>query len=171
MKDIPNLDFVRSVAVISVVVEHTLLVMGVKQVGPFAIDNLGVLGVMVFYVLTSLVLMWSLERRPHTLDFYIRRWFRIYPLALATVILALLFHAPTGGNAQHFFSYPHPRLKDIASQMTLLPLFVPTSALLVGPMWSLTYEVEMYALLPVIFFFVRRNFSLWPLLLLWDWWH
>jgi peptidoglycan/LPS O-acetylase OafA/YrhL len=167
MKDLPNLDFVRSVAVISVVAEHTLLVLGIKQVGPFPIEYMGVLGVMVFYVLTALVLMWSLERRPHTLDFYIRRWFRIYPLALASVAAALLFHAPTGGNPQHFFSYTHPHLKDVASQFALLPLFVPVSPLLVGPMWSLTYEVQMYALLPVIFFFVRRNFSLWPLFVIW----
>jgi peptidoglycan/LPS O-acetylase OafA/YrhL len=34
-------------------------------------------------------------------------------------------------------------------------------------MWTLTYEMQMYVLLPVIFFFVRRNFSLWPLLMLW----
>jgi peptidoglycan/LPS O-acetylase OafA/YrhL len=168
MKDIPNLDFVRSIAVISVVVEHTLLAMGIQKVGPFRIENLGVLGVMVFFVLTALVLMWSLERRPHTLDFYIRRWFRIYPLSLVVVAAALLFHAPTGGNAEHFFMYTRPHLKDLASQFSLLPLFLPISPLLVGPMWTLSYEVEMYVLLPVIFFFVRRNFSLWPLLVLWS---
>jgi peptidoglycan/LPS O-acetylase OafA/YrhL len=167
MKDIPNLDFVRSIAVISVVLEHTILAVGIKQVGPFPVDYLGYLGVMVFFVLTALVLMWSLERRPHTLDFYIRRWFRIYPLALVVVATALLFHPPGAGSPQHFFQYSGPPFKDLANQVTLLPLFVTTSPLLVGPMWSLTYEVEMYLLLPVLFFFVRRNFSLWPLLLLW----
>jgi len=92
----PNLDFVRSIAVVSVVVEHTLLALGITQVGPFPIPYLGVLGVMVFFVLTSLVLMWSLERKPHTLDFYIRRWFRIFPLAIAVIVITLLTHAQVG---------------------------------------------------------------------------
>jgi peptidoglycan/LPS O-acetylase OafA/YrhL len=85
IRDLPNLDLVRSMAVISVVVEHTLLSLGILKIGPFPIKYLGVMGVMVFFVLTTLVLMWSLERKPHTLDFYIRRVFRIYPLALAAI--------------------------------------------------------------------------------------
>ena len=43
-----------------------------------------------FFVHTALVLMWSLDRRPHILDFYIRRIFRIYPLAIFAVLCALL---------------------------------------------------------------------------------
>jgi peptidoglycan/LPS O-acetylase OafA/YrhL len=168
MKDIPNLDFIRSIAVVSVVLEHTLLAMGIQKVGPFPIAPLGVLGVMVFFVLTALVLMWSLERRPHTLDFYIRRWFRIYPLALVVIAAAFVFHAPTGGSPTQFFMYTHPHIKDLANQSALLPLFLPASPLLVGPMWTLSYEVEMYVLLPVVFFFVRRNFSLWPLFVVWS---
>ena len=33
--------------------------------------------------------------------------------------------------------------------------------------WSLPYEVEMYLVLPLLFFFVRRNLTLWPLLVFW----
>jgi peptidoglycan/LPS O-acetylase OafA/YrhL len=164
MRDMPNLDFVRSVAVITVVLEHILLAFGFLQAGPYSMAYLGVLGVMVFFVLTSLVLMWSLERRPHTLDFYIRRWFRIYPLALAVIAVAFLFHAPTGGSPDAIFQYSDPSLHDLLMQSSLLQ---PADSLLVGVMWTLPYEVEMYLLLPVIFFFVRKNFSLWPLLVLW----
>ncbi|HEY0306792.1 MAG TPA: acyltransferase, partial [Acidobacteriaceae bacterium] len=165
MRDMPNLDFVRSVAVITVVMEHILLAFGIVQVGPYPLAYLGVLGVMVFFVLTSLVLMWSLERRPHTLDFYIRRWFRIYPLAIAMIGIAVLFHAPVGiGTADAFFQYADPSLKDILIQMSLLQ---PADSLAIGVMWTLPYEVGMYLLLPAIFFFVRKNFSLWPLFVLW----
>jgi peptidoglycan/LPS O-acetylase OafA/YrhL len=156
----PNLDFVRSVAVITVVVEHTLMVMGINNFGPYPIPYLGVLGVLVFFVLTALVLMWSLERRPHTLDFYIRRWFRIYPLAWAVIVVALVFHTPTGPG----FVYTHPGIKEVLLEATLLR---DSGRDLVGVMWSLPYEVQMYLLLPMAFFFVRKNFSLWPLLLLW----
>ena len=163
----PNLDFVRSIAVISVVVEHTLLALGIQQIGPFPIQYLGVLGVLVFFVLTSLVLMWSLERKPHTLDFYIRRWFRIYPLALVVIAVALLTHAPTAGTPTDFFMWVHPNLKELVIQGSLLPLSARTSPDILGVMWTLTYEVQMYILLPVVFFFVRRNFSLWPMFLIW----
>jgi peptidoglycan/LPS O-acetylase OafA/YrhL len=38
---------------------------------------------------------------------------------------------------------------------------------IVGVLWSLPYEVEMYILLPFLFFFLRKNFAVWPLFLLW----
>jgi len=164
MRDMPNLDFVRSLAVISVVLEHTLLAMGVEHVRGFDIQYLGVLGVLVFFVLTSLVLMWSLERKPHTLDFYVRRFFRLYPLAWAAIAIALLFHAPTAGTPEEMFRYAHPTLKQVAFQMSLLQ---PAPHMLLTVMWSLPYEVEMYVLLPALFYFVRQNFSLWPLLAIW----
>ena len=160
MRDMPNLDFVRSVAVITVVVEHTLLALGNQTIGPYRTQYMGVLGVLVFFVLTSLVLMWSLERKPHTLDFYIRRWFRIYPLAWAVIAIAFLFHSPT----QVFFKAAHPNLKELLFQASLMRM---SGAELLGVMWTLQYEVEMYILLPVLFFFVRKNFALWPLLVLW----
>ena len=164
MQDTANLNFVRSVAVISVVVEHTLLALKIYRVGHYEIQELGVLGVLVFFVLTSLVLMWSLERKPHTLDFYIRRFFRIYPLAWAVILTAYVFHAPTGGSAYAFFLYSNPNWKQLIYQSSL---FTPGHRQLVSVMWTLPYEVDMYLLLPAVFFFVQRNFSLWPLLLIW----
>jgi peptidoglycan/LPS O-acetylase OafA/YrhL len=167
IRDLPNLDFVRSVAVISVVVEHTLLSMGIVKVGPFPIPYLGVMGVMIFFVLTTLVLMWSLERKPHTLDFYIRRVFRIYPLALAAIFLTVLFHAPVSGSTHEYFYYSHPGPMAILKQSTLVPNMITGDLPVVGVLWSLPYEVEMYLLLPALFFFLRKNFVVWPLLLIW----
>ncbi len=167
IRDLPNLDFVRSVAVISVVVEHTLMSLGMLKVGPFPIPFLGIMGVMVFFVLTTLVLMWSLERKPHTLDFYIRRVFRIYPLALATIAVVLLFHAPVAGSEHEFFRYAHPSLRTIWGQLTLVPNLISGDLPIMGVMWSLPYELEMYVLLPALFFYLRKNFAVWPLLLIW----
>jgi peptidoglycan/LPS O-acetylase OafA/YrhL len=102
------------VAVISVVVEHTLRSLGVLRLGP--VPYLGVTGVMVFFVHTTLVLMWSLERKPNTLDFYIRRVFRIYPLALLAIAIVMIFHAPVAGTAYQPFHYADPRWRDVAAQ-------------------------------------------------------
>jgi peptidoglycan/LPS O-acetylase OafA/YrhL len=38
---------------------------------------------------------------------------------------------------------------------------------ILGVMWTLPLEVDMYFLLPFLFFFVRQNSRLWPLVFLW----
>ena len=167
MRDLPNLDFLRAVAVLSVVAEHILLAYGVQRLGYWPIRWMGVVGVFLFFVHTSLVLMWSLERKPHTLDFYIRRAFRIYPLAIAAILITILFHAPVAGSATAYFHFaPPPSLGNLLGSLLLIPNLMgnyqPVSVL-----WSLPYEVDMYVCLPLLFFFLQRNLSLPPLLLFW----
>jgi peptidoglycan/LPS O-acetylase OafA/YrhL len=168
MRDLPNLDFVRSVAVISVVVEHTLLALGIRRLGPFPIQYLGVMGVMVFFVLTTLVLMWSLERKPHMLDFYIRRIFRIYPLAAAAIGMAVVLHVTMPDLPQSMFDFGNFFPRNILSQFTLLSTNMGFRyAPIIGALWSLPYELEMYVLLPALFFLLRKNFAIWPLVMFW----
>src|SRR5918996_4625319 len=85
-----NLDMLRSVAVLLVFGSHLLVAFGLPWQGT-VIGDLGHLGVMAFFVHTSLVLMMSLARLqegPGSIvgRFYIRRAFRIYPLAIVTVL-------------------------------------------------------------------------------------
>ncbi len=149
------------------VVEHVLLAYQIQKIGYWQIAWMGVVGVFIFFVHTSLVLMWSLERKPHTLDFYIRRIFRIYPLVLFAIAITLIFRAPVDGTPVSFFHYASPpTYKDVVFAGLLLPN-LHGNYLPVGVMWSLPYEVQMYLGLPLLFFFVRRNFSLWPLLVFW----
>ena len=167
MRDLPNLDLLRACAVISVVAEHTLLAYGIERIGYWRIAWVGVMGVLLFFIHTSLVLMWSLERRPHTLEFYLRRAFRIYPLAIAAVLVTLAFHAPVAGLPGAYFHFEPPRgVLHLMASLLLIPNLIggyqPISVL-----WSLPYEVQMYLGLPLVFFFLQRNLSLWPLLLFW----
>jgi peptidoglycan/LPS O-acetylase OafA/YrhL len=167
MRDIPNLDFLRACAVLSVVVEHTLCAYNIHWIGYWEIRWMGVVGVFLFFVHTSLVLMWSLERKPHTLDFYIRRIFRLYPLALTVLTITLLFHAPVSSTLTDFFRFQPPKGPlDVVGAALLVPNIIGGYTP-VGVMWTLPYEIEMYVCLPVIFFFVRSNFNRWTLLLLW----
>jgi len=79
-----NLDALRCTAVLLVLFAHLLMVLGHLDV-PVS-KNLGVrdlaqLGVLMFFIHTSLVLMMSLQRLgpcKATARFYIRRAFRIY---------------------------------------------------------------------------------------------
>jgi len=164
----PNLDLLRSIAVLLVVVEHTLIAMHLLRIGNWNIAWVGVVGVFMFFVHTSLVLMWSLERKPHIVDFYIRRIFRIYPLAIVAILAIVLFHIPTlqGPNGDTF--YRAPGIKNLISNLLLLQnMFWGVGGNILGVMWTLPLEIDMYFLLPFLFFFLRRNFVLWPLILLW----
>ena len=167
MRDLPNLDLLRACAVISVVAEHTLLAFGIQKLGSWQVRWMGIVGVLLFFLHTSLVLMWSLERRPQTLDFYIRRLFRIYPLAVLAIVATLVFHAPVAGRTDAYFLYASPpSFGALMAEFLLVPnLFRGYGAMSV--LWSLPFEVEMYVCLPALFFFVQRNLRLWPLLLFW----
>lgn len=167
MRDLPNLDLLRTLAVLSVVAEHTLLAYRVDRLGPLQVPWLGVVGVFLFFIHTSLVLLWSLERRPHTLDFYIRRIFRIYPLAITAAVITLALHAPVCGSPTAYFHFQAPSSRStLLGALLLIPNLIG-NYLPMSVMWSLPYEVEMYVCLPLLFFFLQRNLSLWPLLLFW----
>jgi peptidoglycan/LPS O-acetylase OafA/YrhL len=161
-----NLDLMRSFAILLVILDHILLAQKIMHVGHWQPAWVGVVGVYFFFVHTCLVLMWSLERKPHTLDFYIRRAFRIYPLVFIALTATVLFRAPVGGTPADFFAYAHPGLHAILSNSFLLQN-VTGGGNIESVLWSLPLEVDMYVLLPVLFFFVRRNFSLWPLIVFW----
>jgi peptidoglycan/LPS O-acetylase OafA/YrhL len=161
-KDLPNLDVLRSVAVLTVLVGHIYGALSTRHYGTFY----GAFAVGLFFVHTALVLMWSLERRPNTLDFYVRRIARIYPLAILVLLIAAVIHAKV--NAFHddgsFFLYTAPTLKQLLAHVLLIQNFF-SGNFIVYPMWSLPIEVQMYVMLPVLFFFLRKNMVLWPLLI------
>ncbi len=154
-----NLDLLRALAVILIVVEHTLLSKGIPQWHGWQIESVGQFGINLFTVHSALVLMGSLERRPDTLDFYIRRVFRLYPLAVLLILFTVLTHARVGP--------PHFRFKDVVSNCLLTQeLFGLVS--IDGVMWALPPEVYLCLLLPCCFFFVRAEQArLWPLLVFW----
>jgi peptidoglycan/LPS O-acetylase OafA/YrhL len=106
-----------------------------------------------------------MERRPHVLDFYLRRIFRIYPLATAAILITIAFHAPVSGAGGTFFTAAHLTVKVIAANLALMQNLFNASPI-ESVMWTLPLEVQMYIVLPALFFFVQRNFTYWPLLTL-----
>jgi peptidoglycan/LPS O-acetylase OafA/YrhL len=110
--------------------------------------------VLMFFIHTSLVLMMSLDRLGPTnlvRRFYVRRVFRIYPLAIAAIMAALFFRIPP-----HFEpSYEVQPISVIAQNILLIQnLF--KSPEIVGPMWTLPLEMQMYLALPFIYLAARR---------------
>ena len=148
----------RSLAVLCVVAAHTIDFLGHPRVAGWS----GITGVCFFFVHTSLVLMFSLERDPSVGSFYLRRAFRIYPLWLVMVGIITVFRLP---QFPPTFTYAHPGVLGLLSNVTLTFNLAHRQEI-VGAGWTLPIEVDMYLFLPVLFFFVRQVKQLWPLLVL-----
>jgi peptidoglycan/LPS O-acetylase OafA/YrhL len=167
-----NLDMLRSLAVLSVVAQHLWhqcvnfhlcsYDAGVNQ----RLHNLSFTGVMFFFVHTCLVLMLSMDRmqaRHRGRDFLIRRAFRIYPLCWATILLALA----SGLTDQPGGNFHNLGWRGVAANLLLAQNMLRSFPSVVGPLWSLPWEVQMYIVLPAFFVFLKRFDRLSAVLALW----
>jgi len=162
-----NLDFLRSMAVLMVMFDHLCRHYHLDRLGRVSVADVGIFGVLVFFVHTSLVLMYSMERSALSgfalvKNFYVRRFFRIYPLSVLTVLAAVALHLHATGRGIDFG--PRPGFLELISNLLLIQNLT-FSASIVGPLWTLPLEVQMYLLLPFLFLWKKRSFL--RLLLLW----
>jgi len=168
-----NLDFLRAFAVLLVFFGHLTFFHQVLALGPLNLTFMGALGVMFFFVHTSLVLMLSLERQRKEqgdnklfMSFMIRRCFRIYPLSITAVVLVVAFHLPMTTQTFWHFQGMKPDGGDIFSNLFLVQNFSNRISIL-GPMWSLPYEMDMYVFLPWLYVLLRPNRSIRRIALVW----
>ena len=173
--DSHKLDFLRTIAVSLVVGAHIFVFFGdpvyFKYFQP---GLLGPLGVVLFFVHTSLVLMLSIERQLKKWGttnwlsiFYLRRAFRIYPLSIVTV-LAIYFLAIPAGRLEPYQLLPlqDVDLLTLIANLTLTQNFMHEINIL-GPLWSLPFEMQMYLLLPFCYLIARKVKSIQSLHALW----
>jgi peptidoglycan/LPS O-acetylase OafA/YrhL len=173
----PNLDFLRSGAVLFVLFFHVLQFFEqnhyVNKASIGGLHSIGNWGVLIFFVHTSLVLMFSLERQhsrfpgaPAYFPFLIRRIFRIYPLSLFVVGCVVISKIPVGGIVNGTFVPVILHWPGIVANVFLVQDLTHTPSVIV-PLWSLPYEMQMYLLLPVLYWFVRRARGIAPVAILW----
>jgi len=133
----------------------------------FDVKVIGIFGVAIFFVHTCFVLMLSLDRqirsyglKNHSIEFFIKRIFRIYPLSMVTVLsvtFIAFFIGKNDVNQSVFFSNLF-LIQNITGD--------PSNP---GTLWSLPFEVQMYLILPLLHSIVNNNkkiapfivFSLW----------
>jgi peptidoglycan/LPS O-acetylase OafA/YrhL len=133
-----------------------------EQVGWIPTSCLGLFGVLLFFVHTCLVLMYSMERSNLTgwrlfTSLHIRRILRIYPLSLLTVASALALHLTSEVNGIHGLSVaPLGGKREIIANFLLIQNLAQVKSI-VNVLWSLPYELQMYLLLPSLFLWVRRK--------------
>jgi peptidoglycan/LPS O-acetylase OafA/YrhL len=147
----PNLDLLRAAAVSCVFFSHLYETLTGRHTNVGM--HFGQLGVIMFFVHTSLVLMQALDRsvltgRALVREFLIHRFFRIYPLSVTCVLIAFLI---PGSNWT---------LGDLLANLTLT-MNLTYGASMVGGLWTLPLEVQMYLMLPFLFIFLRKRHLAW----------
>jgi peptidoglycan/LPS O-acetylase OafA/YrhL len=157
-----NLDVLRSMAVLMVLFDHLTRHYHYDRYG-----DIGFFGVLLFFVHTSLVLMYSMQKSrlkgmALVKDFYIRRFFRIYPLSVLAILVAVALHLHADGRGLSFG--PRPSVLELISNLFLIQNLTYSDSI-IGPLWSLPLEIQMYLVLP--FLFLWRKLSFWRLLVLW----
>jgi peptidoglycan/LPS O-acetylase OafA/YrhL len=166
-----NLDLLRSVAVL-LVLEYHLAIFFFGWPLPRLVRATGRWGVLIFFVHTSFVLMLSLERqarrsaaRGYFLEFMLRRAFRLLPLSILAVLIVCGLGLPGDIRDGHFYAVQLNPFVVISN--LLLVQNVTRADSVLATLWTLPYEVQMYAVLPALFVFSRRYGTVLPMVLLW----
>jgi peptidoglycan/LPS O-acetylase OafA/YrhL len=162
--DSSNLDIIRATAVLSVFFAHLHDIWTGKEsvIG----WHFAQMGVLIFFVHTSMVLMLSLERtklRGKSLfgSFYLSRLFRIYPLSVFCVTLAMVLGRAPDTDAP----IRHWHWSEYLSNLMLTTNLTYTDNM-VGGLWTLPLEVQMYVTLPFLFL-LGRSRSTGTVMLVW----
>ncbi|MFB9251505.1 acyltransferase family protein [Sphaerisporangium melleum] len=137
------LDALRGIGAVAVVAEH-LLPWVVPWLRPYTF-NLGVYGIMVFFLVSGYIIPASLERHGDVRAFWIGRAFRLYPLYLAVIGLVLAM-SPWLPVRQAVPRDP----ASVAGHATML-LDVVDIAGVADTMWTLSYEMVFYLLVTALF--------------------
>ncbi|MCP9966601.1 acyltransferase [Actinomadura madurae] len=109
----------------------------------------GLVGVLVFFLVSGYIVPASLERRGSVRGFWIGRFFRIYPLLAVTCLLAVLpFLLGVLGLRAGLETYSPATA--VLAHMTMLQdvLNVPNA---MNVLWTLSYEMAFYLLIVALF--------------------
>ncbi|WP_084955584.1 acyltransferase family protein [Thermoactinospora rubra] len=137
------LDALRGVGALAVVAEH-LLTWTMPWLRP-TWCNIGMVGVLVFFLVSGYIIPTSLELRGDVRAFWINRAFRLYPLYLLVigVVLALSWWLPVRPEV--------PRDPSSAAAHATMLLDVVGVGGVVNTMWTLSYEMVFYLLVSALF--------------------
>ncbi|MEZ4749280.1 MAG: acyltransferase family protein [Bdellovibrionota bacterium] len=148
------IDGLRGIAILLVVIQHTYRALYVQLETPMAFPFLGGflttggLGVPLFFIVSAFTLFgssqkrWEVEKHP-VRNFYLRRFFRIFPLWGFAV---LLYGGLQGRSLQTLW---------LNFSMWFGFLRYHTGLEVVHVQWSLFVEEAFYLFLPLVFTFIR----------------
>ncbi len=152
-----SIDFLRCIAVLFVLIFHYTSrfpseYMGYDQSIPWPWH--GVYGVFLFFVVSGYCIMMTAERSNSRRQFLVRRFTRLQPAFVASVIITASVVGVLG--------LPGREVSNLAAfqNMLWLPLVDPKIGLVDGAYWSILVEVKFYIVFAMLYF-IRPNLGLW----------
>jgi peptidoglycan/LPS O-acetylase OafA/YrhL len=146
-------DALRGIAVLAVMLVHTGQRVPGLPASVTAFTDAGAYGVHLFFVASAFTLFWSLhrrsrsERRP-TLNYFLRRLFRIAPLFW----LAIAFYLWWNGTGPQYWAPHGLGWRDALVTACFIHGWGPTTINSVVPGgWSIAVEANFYLLVPALF--------------------
>ena len=152
-----NFDILRLILAILVFFAHWNILTSQGISNP--LFHLSAMAVDMFFVVSGFLIFWSFDSDQNKKYFYIKRFFRIFPLYAFLIILQTLFFIGfSDGNIVEIIKY---FIVNIFFLNFLAPSVGSTlSSLEVnainGSLWTLKNEVAFYFLVPLIFMFYKR---------------
>src|SRR3984893_1192692 len=142
------LDVLRGLAALAVVFDHVSyqVLQHVRHV-IYQWFDLGNYGVFVFFIISGYIVPASLERKGSVRTFWVSRLFRLYPLYLLAVGIAVAFYFAHFGTARGEDSDP---ATAVLSQLLMMSNVLAGNNL-PNVVWSLSYEMVFYLLLTALF--------------------
>src|SRR6204780_4315410 len=142
------LDVLRGIAALAVVFDHlSYYVLQALRHIVYQWFNPGNYGVFVFFMISGYIVPASLERKGSVRTFWVSRLFRLYPLYLLAVGVALFLFMVHIGGLRGEGSDPET---SVLSQMLMMSN-VLAGENLPNVVWSLSYEMIFYLLLTALF--------------------
>ena len=142
------LDVLRGLAALAVVFNHFGYFVPSAVKGPvYQWINPGDYGVFVFFLISGYIVPASLERKGSVRTFWVSRLFRLYPLYLLAVAIAVALYTVHVGGLRGEGADPET---SILSQMLMMSN-VLAGQNLPNVVWSLSYEMIFYLLLTALF--------------------
>lgn len=150
-----NFDLMRLVAALLVVVSHTFPLAGQAPFRIMGVEDLGALGVSVFFVISGYLVSASYERDPNT--YLLKRILRIEPGLIASLVVtvALLAFVTTASQAEY---WPEAALYVLRNALLYPATYalpgvfgdVPYAGVVNGVLWTLRLEFTFYVVLLLI---------------------
>src|SRR5437588_8679792 len=142
------LDMLRGLAALAVVFDHIsyYALQHVRSLVHQWFDP-GKYGVFVFFISSGYIVPASLERKGSVRTFWVSRLFRLYPLYLLAVGIAVAFYLTHVGKARGEAAHPGA---SVLSQLLMMSN-VLSGQNLPNVVWSLSYEMVFYLLLTALF--------------------
>ena len=152
------LDVLRGLAALAVVFDHTsyYVLQHIRAIVYHWFDP-GNYGVFVFFIISGYIVPASLERKGSVRTFWVSRLFRLYPLYLLAVGIAVALYLAHFGSARGEASDP---ATSILSQLLMMSNVLGGQNL-PNVVWSLSYEMVFYLLLTALFIARAHKRSSW----------